>query len=285
MLSVPPFGGPGTGGQVLADADGTERVVVTYDDLPGPWKYTVEGRLVNGSPMITELVVRQRDPSAPVAITQTALRRIQLRVILDRVKRALKTEWEQRVSRLLGDARTQMPKSGRSWPAEHYMQVAWWYVEAEADGGSARKAISEHWGVSLVTASRWLSEARERGYLGAYVAGKKQRDENLWSRQRSATSTVERSVVSAFLVQTVAEAVNDSPQTAMSTVVDMLLTLGGEAVSRATRTDNAKDELGLRAFLDYLFVLVEHAESDTIRTSAEALVDALAADGPSDESS
>ncbi|MBF6367569.1 hypothetical protein IU469_17825 [Nocardia puris] len=276
MLSVPPFGGPGTGGAVITDADGTERVVVTYDDAPGPWKYTAEGRLVNGSPMITELLVSQRDPSVPVAITQTGLRRVQLRLILDRVKRALKSEYGNRVSQLLGDARTYMPKSGRSWHAEHYMQVAWWYTEAEADGRAARKAIAAHWGVSLVTASRWLKEARKRGYLAPYAPGKNERsDEDLWSRQRFATSTVEMSVVRSFLDRTVADAVKDSPETALSTVLDALLTLGGEAISRATRTENAKDELRLQAFLDCLLALAEQAETDTLHASANALVDAL----------
>lgn len=284
MLSVPPFGGPATGGRVIVDADGTERVVVTYDDAPGPWKYTAEGRLVNGSPMITELLVSQRDLSAPVAITQTGLRRVQLRLVLDRVKRALKTECGDRVSQLLGDARTYMPKSGRSWHAEHYMQVAWWYTEAEADGRAARKAIAEHWGVSPVTASRWLREARQRGYLAPYAAGKNERsDEDLWSRQRFATSTVEMSVVRAFLDRAVADAVKDSPETALATVLDTLLALGGEAISRATRTANAKDELGLQAFFDYLFALAEQAEAGPLRASAQALVDALTADDPSEE--
>ncbi|MGW0327765.1 hypothetical protein [Nocardia sp. NPDC003183] len=276
MLSVPPFGGPGTGGQVIADADGAERVVVTYDDAPGPWKYTAEGRLVNGSPMITELLVSQRDPSAPVPITLTGLRRVQLHPILDRVKRSLKTRWENRVSQLLGDARTHVPKSGRSWPAEHYMQVAWWYIEAEADGRAARKAIAEHWDVQPITASRWLREARKRGYLAPYAAGKNERsDEDLWSRQRFATSTVEMSVVRAFLDRTVTGAVKDSPETALATVVDVLLTLGGEAISRATRIENAKEELGVQAFLEYLFAFAEQSETEVVRASAKALVDAL----------
>ncbi|MBB5911269.1 hypothetical protein BJY24_000136 [Nocardia transvalensis] len=283
MLSVPPFGGPGTGGRVLANDDGTESVVVSYDDAPGPWKYAAEGRLVNGVPMITELLVSQRDPSVPVAITQTGLRRVQLRLILNRVKRALKTEWGNRVSQLLGDARTQTPKSGRSWHAEHYMQVAWWYIKAEADGVAARKAIAEHWGVSRITASRWLSEARKRGYLAPYAAGKNERsDDDLWSRQQFATSTVEASVVQAFLNRTVAEAMKDSPETALAKVLDTLLTLGAEAISRTTRTENGKDELGLQAFFDYLFALAEQAESDTLRASAKALVDALTAEGLSE---
>jgi hypothetical protein len=234
--------------------------------------------------MITELLVSQRDPSAPVAITQTGLRRVQLRLIFDRVKRALKTEWGSRVSQLLGDARTHMPKSGRSWHAEHYMQVAWWYTEAEADGRAARQAIAEHWGVSLVTASRWLREARKRGYLTPYAAGKTERsDEDLWSRQRFATSTVEMSVVRTFLDRMVADALKDSPETALAAVLDTLFTLGGEAISRATRTENAKDELGLQAFFDHLIALAGQAETDTLRARAIALAEALTADNPSEE--
>jgi hypothetical protein len=53
----------------------------------------------------------------------------------------------------------------RSWPDEHFMQVAEEYWQAEADGRPPRQAISERWSVSKVTASRWLRRARELGYV------------------------------------------------------------------------------------------------------------------------
>jgi hypothetical protein len=57
------------------------------------------------------------------------------------------------------------PSGGRSWPDEHFMQVAQEYWQAEADGRPPRQAISERWSVSKVTASRWLRRARELAYL------------------------------------------------------------------------------------------------------------------------
>ncbi|WP_157110866.1 hypothetical protein [Nocardia anaemiae] len=284
MLSVPPFGGPGTGGRVIADADGSHRVVVNYDDVPGPWVYTVEGRLVDDKAMITKLLVAQRDPAKPMPITQTGLRRVQLRLIFDRIKCALRTDWSKRVSRLLGDARTQMPKAGRSWHAEHYLQVAWFYVEAEASGRAPRQAIAKQWDVSPVTASRWLSEARKRGYLAPYLPGQTEHTAaGLWSRQRFATSTVEMSVVRAFLDRAVREAIKASPETALDTILDRLLTLGGEAISRTTATENGKHELIAEAFFTYLFALAEHSETESLRSAAAALVDALVADGQTED--
>ncbi|MFE1591695.1 hypothetical protein [Nocardia sp. NPDC058705] len=284
MLSVPPFGGRhGTGGQVIADADGTHRVVVTYDDVPGPWKYTAEGRLLNGTPMITELLVQQRDPSRPTAITQTLLRRVQIVLIFDRIKRALHANWSDRVSQLLGDARTQMPKAGRSWHAEHFIQVAWAYTEAEQHGRSPRKAIADKWNVSLVTASRWLSEARKRGYLAPYAPGRNSDTEgDLWSRQRFATSAVESSVVRAFLTRTVNDAMRASPETAVATILDTLFALGGDAISRNTGIEHGDNVLSIRAFTRELFALAEPDQSDAVRSAATALIDVLASDGQSE---
>lgn len=62
------------------------------------------------------------------------------------------------------------PSGSRSWPDEHFMQVAQAYWQAEAEGRPPRQAISERWGVSKVTASRWLKRARELGYLEPHQA-------------------------------------------------------------------------------------------------------------------
>ncbi|MFC4375105.1 hypothetical protein ACFO5K_13460 [Nocardia halotolerans] len=277
-LSVPPFDGQtGTGGMAFADADGTQRVVVTYSDLPGPWTYTIEGSLVKGEPMITKLSIGQRDPATPISINQTRLRRVQVKVLFERIKHALHTDWSDRVSQLLGDARTQLPKSDRSWHAQHYLQVSWAYTEAEKAGRPARKAIADQWKVSLVTASRWLSEARKRGYLPPYVPGRnRDTEDDLWSRQRFATSIVEKSAAEAFFHRVVSDAVSASSETALDTILDTALSMASEAISRCTATEQPEAELRLTAFIRELLAFTRPGQPSDVRSAANVLLDVLA---------
>ncbi|POG46007.1 hypothetical protein BV881_18375 [Streptomyces sp. ZL-24] len=160
--------GDGTWGWVYAFANGSEAVDVTYSDIPGPWVYSVEGRMVAGKPAITRLAIAPRDPEKPEAITRETVRRAPTGTILGRVKSALRTKWNSKVADVFAQARIQSVKVGRSWPAEHFVQVAWFAVDAELTDRSPRQVIQETWGVSGITASRWLARARELGYLPDY---------------------------------------------------------------------------------------------------------------------
>ncbi|MEU9006276.1 hypothetical protein [Streptomyces sp. NPDC048551] len=160
--------GDGTWGWVYAFANGSEAVDVTYSDIPGPWIYSVEGRMVAGKPAITRLAIVPRDPEKPQAITRETVRRAPTGTILGRVKSALRTKWNNKVADLHAQARIQSVKAGRSWPAEHFVQVAWFAVDAELTGLAPRQVIQDTWGVSGITASRWLARARTLGYLPDY---------------------------------------------------------------------------------------------------------------------
>ncbi|RPK41700.1 hypothetical protein EES37_19320 [Streptomyces sp. ADI91-18] len=160
--------GDGTWGWVYAFANGSEAVDVTYSDIPGPWIYSVEGRMVAGKPAITRLAIVPRDPEKPQAITRETVRRAPTGTILGRVKSALRTKWNSKVADLHAQARLQSVKAGRSWPAEHFVQVAWFAVDAELTGLAPRQVIQDTWGVSGITASRWLARARTLGYLPDY---------------------------------------------------------------------------------------------------------------------
>ncbi|MET7530169.1 hypothetical protein [Streptomyces goshikiensis] len=162
------FVGDGTSGWVRAFANGEELVDVTYSDVPGPWVYHVQGRMVRGKPAITRLTIAPRDADSPEAITRDTVRRAPTGTILGRVKSALREKWGNRVADLHTQANIQSVKNGRSWPAEHFLQVAWFCIDAELTDRAPRQVIKDQWGVSEITASRWLARARELGYLPEY---------------------------------------------------------------------------------------------------------------------
>jgi hypothetical protein len=166
MLGAPADGG--TFGLVTASSEDDQHVRINYQDIPGPWVYHVHGALIDGKPAITALAVSPRDPDNPTPITLQAVRTAPIGTLFDRVKSALRAPWEHRVEHMATQVRTHRPKEGRSRPAEHFMQVAWFYLQAQRTNVAPRKAIAQHWGVRPVTASRWLAETRRRGYLPPY---------------------------------------------------------------------------------------------------------------------
>lgn len=142
-------GAGGASGWIYGFANGETRVQVAYSEVPGPWIYHVEGRLVQGKAAITSLAITPRDPENPAPITKDTARRTPVGSVLSRVKTALLAEWELQRARAAGgevpegsrlveqvgtEAITHTVKHGRSWPAEHFMQVAWFYVVDELGG-------------------------------------------------------------------------------------------------------------------------------------------------------
>ncbi|MFJ3841097.1 hypothetical protein ACIPY6_37120 [Streptomyces sp. NPDC090054] len=90
--------GEGTWGWAYAFANGSEAVEVIYSNIPGPWIYSVEGRMVAGKPAITRLAIVPRDPEKPEAITRETVRRAPTGTILGRIKSALRTKWNDKVA-------------------------------------------------------------------------------------------------------------------------------------------------------------------------------------------
>lgn len=213
LLSV----GPAAGVRGAVTTDGAGYLVdLEYSDLPGPWIYHVHGQIVAGRAVITTLAISQRDPTNPVAITSQLLRKMPFGVLAERVKSALLASWENAVQDILAKTRTYVPKEGKSRPAEHFMQVAWFYVEAQISGRPPRTAVQEHWKVAQVTAKRWITEARRRGYLDGATNTAPQPGLSEAERYSQATDQIDRAVeVAGFtsLLNDFASRTDSSPVT------------------------------------------------------------------------
>lgn len=137
--------------------------------LPGPWQYEVRIELVDGEPLVAALGISHKtgiQPTTRTAITSSHLRNVPMALLLRGMNKALRGDpagWAQQSTMAIQQA------SGKSWPAEHYLEVAEVSWEAEAEGRAPRDAIAEKWNVSKPTASRWRRRARELGFLPAEV--------------------------------------------------------------------------------------------------------------------
>jgi hypothetical protein len=156
-------------GFALAYPDG--YVGVPFRDKP--WEISVKVAEVGGVPQIVALRIEAivwgvsedkehveyfyggsgGDPT----ITADVLRRLPLRHLREVAVRQVyqpDSDWLEpfKVQRVPGQA----------WPDEHYQEVAKVYTSA---GAAPLKAISERWGVSRPTASKWVAEARRRKFL------------------------------------------------------------------------------------------------------------------------
>ncbi|MBI0298532.1 hypothetical protein JBE04_29740 [Streptomyces sp. PRKS01-29] len=159
--------GDGTQGWTYRFVNGEESLDLICTNISRKWTYRVEGRLLGGRPAITSLTILPRDPKNPQPITKETVRSTPIGTVLAKVKSALHAEWHRRVQHLASQSRTHI-KEGRSWAADHYRNVAWFCIEAELRGVGPRQVIADHWGVNKSTASRWMAEARRRGYLPEY---------------------------------------------------------------------------------------------------------------------
>jgi hypothetical protein len=161
--------------QTLQLVDGTTAtfgppgspICIQYPSLPGPWQYHVDVVPLGGVLGIAHLCIKQK-PFTPsgfeTPITGRSLRTVPIQRFMQGARQAQQRQLQEPEEH----AEIVAPPSGsRSWPDEHFMQVAQEYWQAEADGRPPRQAISDRWSVSKVTASRWLRRARELGYLDA----------------------------------------------------------------------------------------------------------------------
>jgi hypothetical protein len=140
-------------------------ICIQYPSLPGPWQYHVDVVPLGAVLGITHLCIKQK-PFTPsgfeTPITRGSLPTVPIQRLIQGARQAHQRQL------LEGAEQTEIvppPSGSRSWPDEHFMQVAQEYWQAEAAGRPPRQAISERWSVSKATASRWLRRARELGYL------------------------------------------------------------------------------------------------------------------------
>lgn len=194
LFSVPLPSRTDVGWMEVSSAD--DAVSMPYTDLRGPFSYHFTGRRIDGKAAVTEVSIGQKDPDHPVPIRSVDLRGAPLGAFADLLKSALKVPADQRFGLLAGQARTHVPKLGRSRSAEHFMQVAWVFRNAQLSGDpSPRKAVRDHWQIGEATAKRWLAEVRRRGYLHTYLPStqrhhvrKKSRTPPLGTRSSTAIS-------------------------------------------------------------------------------------------------
>jgi hypothetical protein len=156
-------------------ADGTQAMIrgdgaigIEFPALPGPWAYNVQIEVVDGKPGIVSLAIWHKEntpPTSRTVITARGLRRVPVSRFLQGAREAQQWKPEDWAKHA---AKVAPPPGSKTWPPEHYIQVAQVSWQAEFEGRPPREAIAEHWNVSKPTASRWRRRARELGYLDPY---------------------------------------------------------------------------------------------------------------------
>ncbi|MWA08125.1 hypothetical protein [Streptomyces sp. BA2] len=146
------------------------------------------------------------------------------------------------------------------------MQVAWFAVDAELTDRAPRQVIQDTWGVSGITASRWLARARELGYLPDYpltpVKGRPHGYDYV-----VATQILEEQIVQKVFREGFTRASN--PATVRSEL--------GEVLHR-TIFDDSKEARRLRTelFAASLTQLTEGSPDEQVRAAAQHLRDRIA---------
>ncbi|MER5635160.1 hypothetical protein [Streptomyces nitrosporeus] len=262
MRSLSP--GHGVAGWIARFASGEERMQVTFDDIPGDWVYEVHGRLVDGKPGVTSLTIAPRDPDNPMSLTKATVTGTPIGTVIDRVRDALLQAWDRHPDHLADAIPKHPPKEGRSWPPEHFLQVAWWAIEAELNERSPRKAIADEWGVDGDTATRWLAEARRLGYY-ATPSGQPKPGTDTWAE---ATRILEWRVFEMVLVKAL-----NYPAPDEAPIAELLAT----ALKRPTPF---AEQLRTENFFCNLVDLAYGDSRDPVRRAATALLAALEAASP-----
>ncbi|MER7962819.1 hypothetical protein [Streptomyces ardesiacus] len=279
MISL--SGAGGATGWIYGFASGQVKVHVQYSEVPGPWIYHVEGRILEGRVAVTSLAIAPRDPEAPTPITKDTVRRTPVGSVLARVKTALLAEWEEQRARAEGkdapegsglvarvgtDAITHTVKRGRSWPAEHFMQVAWFYVIAELTDEAPRKMIAQHWGVSEATASRWLDKARKLDYLPNYPAAPT-RPRTDAAANHEANRDVERQIFEKVLWSGLGRLGTRAERKAEVDDIVQQVVLGDSPEAQRIRAT---------IFSEQIVDLAERYPNESVRQAANDLLEALA---------
>ncbi|MFK4116390.1 hypothetical protein [Streptomyces longwoodensis] len=257
--------GEGSQGWTYRFVNGEEGVDLTCTNIPGDWIYRAEGRLLNGRPAITSISILPRDPRKPQPITKEVVRRTPIGTVLAKVKSALRAEWERRVKQVAAISRTHI-KAGRSWSADHYRHVAWFCIEAELRGVGPRQVIADHWGVNKSTASRWMAEARRRGYLPEYPVSPR-KSESFYSSWIEAQQQVDEQIFCRVLAEKVTAA--NSPAGGDSD------TLAQSLVSMLFGPSEASQRVRTSIFAEHLLHITRTHPEKHVREAAQSLVAAL----------
>ncbi len=141
-------------------------------DLPDlPWVVGVRTATIAGAIRIIGVTLEPRldDEGAPIGdfrsrdliVSAEALRTLPLRRIQD-VVRAHRQEDGMAVIEAMGRVERQ---PGKPWGDDHYRRVADVYETAVKVGRSPLEAVKTRWTVSRSMASKYIREARERGFL------------------------------------------------------------------------------------------------------------------------
>ncbi|MEU8868990.1 hypothetical protein [Streptomyces umbrinus] len=262
MRSLGP--GHGVAGWIARFASGEERVHVTFDDVPGDWVYEVQGRLVDGKSGITSLTIAPRDPDNPKSLTKATVSGTPIGTVIDRVRDALRQAWDRRPAHLAAAVRKRPAKDGRSWPPEHFLQVAWWAIEAELNGRGPRRAIADEWKVDEDTATRWLTQARKLGFLSAHP-GQPKPDTHTWAE---ATRILEERIFEKVLIEALAHPAPDE-----APITELLATA---LITPTSLAEQLRTEVFFRGLAD----LADGNSTDSVRSAAAALMAALEAASP-----
>lgn len=161
-------------------------------DLPVHLEITIE--LEEGRPVCTELRCRQREGGPP--ITGTLLRDLKIATLVAQTTQhvALRLMWrngrwegvhalsedpdreyEDALSALAAEYRSvvRRPKRGQRWSDDHFKEIARLYREKLKSGSrSPNRDLANALQFEASTVSKWVMEARRRGFLGPAERGK-----------------------------------------------------------------------------------------------------------------
>ena len=171
----------------------------TPSDFPTLEKMLSETKAILAGDTIESITTLPRVGEYPTPITASALRSVPLGKLvnefLDRLRenpikasrrsasgtaddmREAADELEGRHTESEAAALQQLasePRRGgrRGHSHDHYAAVAEVYAKAWADGVHPTKAVAEHWTIAKTTAAKWVSRARELGFLEPTTRGR-----------------------------------------------------------------------------------------------------------------
>jgi hypothetical protein len=110
------------------------------------------------------IAVKKEVPFGGAPIDRKALADIPLAELVRNAYDALQWDLEGWAN---GIKRFPPPRRGEGYPDEHYQQIAGAYRAAEAAGVPPRPFIMKTWQMSGAEVSRWISKARDKGFLPA----------------------------------------------------------------------------------------------------------------------
>ncbi len=278
---------------------GVARLEVSFADFPGSFVYRVCAEFVAGTevaarkPQITELTIAPKDRDDAGPIRAVELKSVPIGKLIDRVRGAVKAYVEAEQQRrwsghgpgvyAVGEAMSvHRPKDGKELSNDHYRQVAWWYLYYLVAGESPRKAVAAKFGRHAVTVSRWLAEARRRGYLPPYEPVKRGDRMGKWEAWAQADKLMERQVAVRVILDQLNQASAVDPDRLLvdpDAGPDVLGSLTGDLLEgRSDRGQKLRTHVAVEVLEDLVI-----AGADDIGRKAASLLQALRQDSERDD--